>query len=326
MKLHTETSLCREDEIKHDHRILSLGSCFAERIGERLNTLKFKVTANPMGTLYNPEALANIISRALQDKPFDTKDGYEHHGMWHNLELGSRCSQLSQEALLKHAQEALTTLSQQLRQADVLIITWGTSWVYRHIARDLVVGNCNQISTKEFHRYRLSNEAIISRWTSLLEELKIHNPKLRIILTVSPVRHLKDGSHGNQLSKATLLLACEHLCNSFDHLHYFPAYELLLDDLRDYRFYAEDMVHPSLPAVNYIFEAFAKCYFSSDTLDLIKQIETISKSVAHRPFHPNNPKHQLFLKQQLQQVYQLQQTYPNVDWEKEIAFFKKEIG
>ena len=207
--------------------------------------------------------------------------------------------------------------SATLGKANWLIITWGTARVYEWKETGEVVGNCHKLPDKLFVRRLLDVDEIVSVYISLLEKIRLVNPEVQILFTVSPIRHAKDGLHGNQLSKAVLLLAIEKICQKFSYCHYFPSYEILLDELRDYRFYADDMLHPSPLAVRYLWERFSEAFFSAETKQVITAIEDIIKDLSHKPFHPESEAYQRFLGQIVLKIERLNGKYPYLDFQKE---------
>jgi hypothetical protein len=256
--------------ISHDTSIVMLGSCFTDNIGSLLERDGFDVCANPMGVLYNPISIAQVADRALRGEAYTPSDLYEHNGVWHCLDFESRRQGCDAEALLNSLNADFAAFAEKLRAANVWIITFGTAWIFDHIATNRVAGNCHKLPSAEFVRRRLSVDEIVRTWQPLCENR-------RIIFTVSPIRHLADGLHGNQLSKATLLLATEQLGE------YFPAYEIVCDDLRDYRFYAADMKHPSETAVNYIYNIFQDSYFDRATVQKAIECRRNFARQNHRP-------------------------------------------
>lgn len=257
-------------KIDHESSIVMLGSCFTDNISALLTRDGFNVTANPMGVLYNPISIAQVITRAIENKPYTIDDLYQADGVWHCLDFESRRQSEDSNVLLDSLNADFGNFSNKLNTADVWIITFGTAWVFDHIATQKTVGNCHKLQASEFVRRRLSIDEIINIWMPLCEGR-------RVIFTVSPIRHLADGLHGNQLSKSTLLLATEQLGE------YFPAYEIVCDDLRDYRFYAGDMKHPSEVAVNYIYEIFQQSYFDRKTVQKAIECRKIYARQNHRP-------------------------------------------
>lgn len=242
--------------IDHSTPILMLGSCFTDNIGSRLAADGFDVAVNPMGSLYNPATIARVLSRALDRRAYDIADLYEYQGIWHCLDFASRRQDTSPERLLNELNADFASLSETLTRAHTWIITLGTAWVFRHIPTASVAGNCHKLPMEQFVRTRLEIDEIADMWNEFII------PGRRIIFTVSPVRHLADGLTGNAVSKSILRLAVDRLSRRCE---YFPSYEIQLDELRDYRFYAADMKHPSDVAVDYIYSRFAETYFSRET-------------------------------------------------------------
>lgn len=259
-------------QILHSDRILLLGSCFADEIGMEFKKGGFECMANPFGTLYNPASIAALLLRSISEKPctevFEDKDG-----VWHSWMHHSRFSSSSMEELTSRIDAATLKVGEFLKEADVLIITLGTAIIYRLKENGMLVANCHKQPDDLFVRERLSAYDIVDQWQMLLMLLKSVNPKMRIIFTVSPIRHKRDGMHVNQISKGILLQAVDDLvANASDQtpsLSYFPSYEIMLDELRDYRFYADDMIHPSNLAVQYIWSRFQDTYFGAKTLDAV---------------------------------------------------------
>ena len=243
--------------ISHNTPVTMLGSCFTDNIGARLNDDGFDVAVNPMGVLFNPASLASAITRALEARPYTADDLFEDNGVWHCLDFASRRQDRDMHRLLDSLNQDFLAMGDRLRRSDTWIITFGTSWVFDHIPTSRIAGNCHKLPFDHFVRRRLTVDEIVELWKPLC-------PGRRIIFTVSPVRHLADGLHGNELSKAVLLLAVEKLCE-LTGTEYFPSYEIVNDELRDYRFYATDMKHPSELAVDYIYDRFSYCYFTPET-------------------------------------------------------------
>lgn len=264
--------------IDHDMRIVMLGSCFSTEIGERMEHDGFAVSCNPMGVLYNPASIATAVERATGGIHYRREELVEHEGVWHCLDFHTVYQGPDADRLLKRVNRDLDILGERLREADVLVITLGTSWVFELIDRRWgerrVVGNCHKLPGTMFGRRRMEVDDIADRWARVTDSLG-----KRVIVTVSPIRHTADGLHGNQLSKSTLLLAIERMG---DRVEYFPAYEIILDDLRDYRFYARDMKHPSEVAVDYVYGVFADTYFSRETARLAQENRKAYKRSQHR--------------------------------------------
>lgn len=268
-------------QISMDDNIVMLGSCFTDNIGARLETDGFKVAHNPMGPLYNPASLARLIERSLSARIYGKNDfitGCDN--MIHCLDFASRYQAHDIGTLEQMVNTQFRRLCDDIGKASVLIVTFGTAWIFRHRGRGEIVGNCHKFPAGDFERSMMTIEEIVTIWRRLLN---IMPPEKRIIFTISPIRHLGDGHHGNQLSKSTLLIAVERLLECSPNTVYFPAYEIMMDDLRDYRFYATDMKHPSDVAVSYIYEIFSRSFFSQDTLRKAEESRKTARQSAHKP-------------------------------------------
>jgi len=257
-------------QITHQHKLLLVGSCFADEIGERFVRHGFDAMVNPFGTLYNPASIAAMLERCIRGEQYDA-DSPELlqdpiTGAWHSWMHHSRFSSARKEELVERANSTLGEVQRRLRETDVLIVTLGTAIVYRLGETGALVANCHKQPDSLFVRERLSVDNIVNQWNKLIDLIKEFNPSIRIVLTVSPIRHKRDGLHVNQLSKAILLQAVDAL-----PVDYFPSYEIMLDELRDYRFYAEDMIHPSALAVDYIWERFQQACLSAQTIEVARQ-------------------------------------------------------
>ncbi|MEG0795292.1 MAG: GSCFA domain-containing protein [Odoribacter sp.] len=290
MELQTKIDIVRPNfEINYRSSILMIGSCFTENIGEKLAYFKFNIDLNPCGIVYNPFSVANVLQLLLAHKRLTGSDLLPNNGKWVSLLHHGRFSALQAADCLKNINERLELSAARLKTTNVLIITWGTSWVYRYKENGMIVSNCHKFPAAAFDRFRLTVAEIVEKYTELIARLKTLTPDLQILFTVSPVRHWKDGAHGNQLSKSVLLLAIDELVRKFDCVSYFPAYEIVMDELRDYRFYAEDMLHPSTRTIDYIWEKFGENYLSKETEPLRKRIDKINKTLLHRSSDPDSP-------------------------------------
>lgn len=293
----------------HTMPIVLMGSCFAENMGERLADYFFPVDINPFGTLYNPASVADGLRMLIDGKQLNSSDLFCHEDMYHSFTHHSRFSASTEEVCLNKINERLMQSAAALREADRLVITLGTAWVYRLKSDGRIVGNCHKLPDKLFERTRLSMQSIVEDWTRLVESLFRLNPRLKILFTVSPIRHWKDGANGNQLSKATLLLAVDELRRLFpDQIAYFPAYEIMMDDLRDYRFYADDMLHPSSLAVDYIWEVFSSTCLTDLSRKLLNELSSIRKALNHKPYNPENEAYRTFIKQTIEKAEKLNKT------------------
>lgn len=308
-----------------NNQILLLGSCFAENMGQKLLDYKFQVESNPFGILYNPVSIAQSISRLINKKEFTVDDIIEKDGIFHSFYHHSRFSSTDRTEVLNSINQSLALAGQKIASSDFLFITFGTAWVFEYNKTGKVVSNCHKIPSKEFTRKRLSVIEVVSVYEKILNQLLELNPKLNIVFTVSPIRHMKDGAVENQLSKSTLLLAVSHLVDTFSQVNYFPAYEIVMDDLRDYRFYKNDMIHPSELAIDYIWNKFKSSLIKNSTFSLMDKVDRIVKAAQHKPFQPEAAPHQKFIKKQLAEIESLTKKYPQMDFSKEVALFGDSI-
>ena len=305
--------------INYDSRLMLMGSCFAENIGRNLEYFRFKTDINPFGIVYNPLSVANVLKFLLEKKVFREEDLWQNAGKWVSLYHHGSFSSAKKEVCLSAINERLAASAERLRQTDVLWITFGTAWVYRHRASGVIVGNCHKFPAADFERFRLSVEDILTVWQPLIKALQAVNPDLKIVFTVSPVRHWKDGAHGNQLSKAVLLLAAEALTACGEDLYYFPSYEIVMDELRDYRFYAPDMLHVSEQAVDYLWEKFRQTFCAPEMLPVLERVEKINKKLLHRPFDPESEAYRTFCEGIQREIEELQRSGQNVDFSSSVS-------
>jgi GSCFA family len=314
--------------INHPHKLMLMGSCFTENIGDKLVAHKFSVLQNPNGILFNPvsvkEALENYISgkTVAETAIFHLNEGY------HSWQHHSRFSGVT----AKEAVEKINTSTQQahhyLRAADWMVITYGSAWVYEltENAANAIVGNVAANNHKApanwFNRRLLSNKEVCGVVNETIERLQQFNPSLKIIFTISPVRHLREGFIENNRSKAALIHAVHTATEQYKNVFYFPAYELVMDDLRDYRFYAEDMVHPNYTATNYVWEKFISTCIDVPAQQLMQQLNEINAAVNHKPFNPQSEAHKKFAAGVLEKIASLKQQFDYIDFSKEEAHFK----
>lgn len=318
MNLQTKITVAAPDFlIDYNSRLMMLGSCFAENMGSKFSYYKFDVDVNPCGIIYNPLSVANVLRLIVEGKQFEKSDLRQVGGKWVSLYHHGAFSSTDPDECLRRINDRLTKATGELRTLDLLVITWGTAWVYRYTRENIVVSNCHKIPSQEFERSRLSVEDIVKEYLVLIGRLREINPGLRILFTVSPIRHWKDGAHGNQLSKATLLLAIDRLREELQHVYYFPAYEIVLDELRDYRFYADDMLHMSGFTVDYIWERFLYSFISPEVLGLMNQIGRVNKGGAHRPFDPQSEEYHRLVKKMLAEIAMISRSYPMIDFSEE---------
>lgn len=289
-------------QIQYQDTILSMGSCFADNIATKLEQHLYQTCINPFGVLYNPLSIRNSLALLLNNYTFEQKDIFQQKGIWHSFQHHSSFSSLDPEQMLARINEELDNARNQLKKTNILCLTFGTAWVYELKKTKKVVSNCHKVPASRFRRRRLSVDEIVREIGKLLGYLKEKLPHLQVLLTVSPIRHLKDGFTENQISKSTLLLAIHQLVNQQQYIHYFPAYEIMQDDLRDYRFYQPDLVHPSAVAVDYIWDLFAQHYLSDKEDKLRATVYKIVQAAAHKPFQPNSTAHQKFVQKQLNAI------------------------
>lgn len=296
MDLQTKIILKKEtkNRINYNSKLVLLGSCFSKNIGNKLTYFKFQTHQNPFGILFHPKAIENLITNAINKKEYVSKDLIFQDERWHSFDAHSNLSSSNQEILLKKLNSSVQATNKKLKKATHIIITLGTSWVYRSIETDAVVANCHKIPQKKFSKELLSIVEINKSLKTIISLLKSINKDINVLFTVSPIRHLKDGFIENTQSKSHLIAAIHNIVDC-KNVSYFPSYEIMMDELRDYRFYSEDMIHPNKIAINYIWEKFSETWFEENTGSIMKEIELIQKGMAHKPFDKNSEKHQNFL-------------------------------
>lgn len=294
-----------------------MGSCFTENIGGWVHEMKFPSVVNPFGTLFNPASINENIDLLIEKKQFQLEDLATANGLYFSFNHHTSFSHPDAQKCLARINSSLTEASEFLSKSRFLFLTYGTAWIYLLKETGKVAANCHKLPDRVFERKILSVEEITNSGLKIFEKLKKFNPQLQIVLTVSPVRHLKDGAEENQISKSTLLLAVSRLCKNLKNVKYFPAYEIVMDDLRDYRFYEEDMVHPNKQAINYIMGKFRESLIDPDAFPVMKEVDKILKAVSHKPFNPNTPEYKKFLEKTLQHCLQSEEKYPFLNLQKE---------
>jgi GSCFA family len=298
--------------IQYDHELLLMGSCFAEEIGEKLQEHRFNTLVNPHGILYNPLSITKALTSYLDGKVYTPEDLFQHNDLWNSWDHHSRFSALTPEATLDNIQRMQAAATQAIENADWLVITLGSAHAYILKENNRLVGNCHKVPAGNFYKRLLTVDEIVTALDNVMHRLFFRNRKINILFTVSPVRYIRDGVVENNLSKAILLQAVHHLVNKFNRLFYFPAYELVIDDLRDYRFYKEDMVHPNELAVNYVWEQVVKAGISPASQELLHSIAEINRAANHRSFNPESAQHQQFLRHYAAKVQQLMAAHPQL--------------
>lgn len=297
--------------IDYNSKIVSLGSCFAVNMSEKLDYFKFQNTCNPFGILFHPLAIEKLIDFAVSKKQFTEKDLFFHEERWHSFDAHSDLSNSNETTLMKDLNAIVKSTLQQITESTHIIITFGTAWVYRNIESNDVVANCHKVPQKQFKKELLSVEEIALSLERAIHLIRTINPQTNIIFTVSPVRHIKDGFVENQLSKSHLITAIHNvIVCQLSIVNYFPSYEIMMDELRDYRFYAEDMLHPNQIAIDYIWERFSETWIAESTYKTMDEVETIQKGLAHRPFNPDSESHLKFESKLREKITKLESQYP----------------
>lgn len=319
-------------KINHRHKLFLSGSCFTEHITKQLANNKFTTLENPNGILFNPVSIAASIVSYIEQKRYSEDDLFYYNELWNSWDHHSRFSHPDKETALKQINDSQQAAHAFLKQADWLILTLGSAFVYEWIEKSSplyttknretnIVANCHKVPTDKFRKRLLTTEEVFTVLDNLRYRLMLFNPGIKIIYTISPVRHARDGLIENNKSKATLIQAVHHVVEKFDNHFYFPAYELVIDDLRDYRFYAEDMVHPNYLATTYVWEKFAATCIDPSCFALMKAMEKINIAMKHRAFNPSSEAHRLFLNSHLSKVQALQTHYSFLDFSEEIKYF-----
>ncbi len=321
MKLQTQVPLDKqiENQIDYQSKLLLLGSCFVENIGNKLEYFKFQSVQNPFGILFHPKAIEGLIHNALHQKKYTEDDVFFHNEQWHCYDAHSKLSSSSKEKLLSSLNANLDLTAKRLHNATHIIITFGTAWIYKNYKSNLPVANCHKVPQKEFVKELLSVEAVTNSLKLLVDEIHRSNPEVTIVFTVSPVRHIKDGFVENSQSKAHLISGIHQFLNEQSAINnnksfYFPSYEILLDELRDYRFYSEDMLHPNKTAIDYIWEKFKHVWISNNSQEIMNEVETIQNGLKHKPFNADSEAHQNFLKQLELKKERLKKNFPQISF------------
>ncbi|MDP2526433.1 GSCFA domain-containing protein [Maribacter dokdonensis] len=295
MNLLTEIPLSKANNpIDYSSQLLLLGSCFSENIGAKLSYYKFQGIQNPFGILFHSLAIERLIEKSVNQEFFTEEDVFNENEQWHSFDAHSSLSNPSKAQIIEDLNNAISRTSTQVNTASHIIITLGTAWVYRKTSSNKVVANCHKVPQSNFTKELLSVEEVAKSLKQVITFVQSVNPTVQFIFTVSPVRHLKDGFLENQRSKSHLIAAIHQVLNE-DRVSYFPSYELMMDELRDYRFYAKDMIHPNETAIEYIWEKFVEVWLASNTSSTMKKIEKVQKGMLHKPFNENSDQHQKFL-------------------------------
>jgi hypothetical protein len=328
MKFHFEFDIKKLGQlITHKDKLLLIGSCFTENIGEKLKKYKFSVLENPNGILFNPISVTEALTSYIENTQLTEADLFQLNEGWHSWKHHSRFSGLSTEDSLGKINTSNSNAHKYLKDADYLMITLGSSWIYTLTDKALnarpgsVAANNHKAPADWFYRKLMTAEEVLQKLDNTLYRLFHFNTKLKIIFTISPVRHLREGVVENNRSKAVLIQAVHHLVDKFDKLYYFPAYELVIDDLRDYRFYAEDLVHPNYFATQYVWEKFVNACIDEKTRSLMDEIHSINLAYQHKAFNPSSEQHKKFLQSFYEKTKAIQEENPHLDFKTELDYF-----
>ncbi len=305
-----------------DDKVLAIGSCFAVNIGNKLSEYKFNVSTNPFGTLFNPSSIFKLVNQAALKGIIELMGIVENQGVFHHFDLHSDLSNVDKSDLLKNANVIMQQLGDEMKSTSVYVYTFGTSIVYERIESGEIVANCHKVPAREFNRRFLEIGEIVHAFKVNYDLIKSINKNARFILTVSPVRHQKESFEQNNVSKSILRIAVEKIKDEFAAVEYFPAFEIMMDELRDYRFYAEDMLHPNQVAVDHIWQKFMEVYFDDDTKDFIRSWSKMIKAMAHRPFNPDSDEHQKFI---VKTIDQLNEFSNRIDVKEELKLLKSQL-
>jgi hypothetical protein len=313
MQLYTEIKIkLLKQTIVYGDSLLFLGSCFADEVGAICKGLGFNAMVNPFGVLYNPASITQAVERLHNGKPFSHEDVIAvGEGLYCTFSHNTAFWNESENALLEQVNESLDKLHKHFLKSKWVVLSLGTSWVFRNKRTQLVVANCHKLPANQFEREFLT----VEQSTALLSALVKQHPDKQFIFTVSPLRHLKDGLHENQLSKAALLLAVDEVCKEYENAHYFPAYEILFDELRDYRFYKEDMVHPTEQAVRYMWERFVDFAIDPKEKPAMQAAQELRQMLHHKPMFPQSESYRKFELQREQRIAEIKHNYPNISFE-----------
>ena len=311
MKLTTPIKLSRQNPpINYSSKVLLLGSCFAQNMGAKLEYYKFQQCTNPFGILFHPVAIEKLITRAVNHTWFTSKDVFLQNEQWHCFLAHSKLSNTSEEDLISALNSALEKLRFSLLEASHVVFTFGTAWVYKHLEKDTIVANCHKVPQKEFVKQLLSPDDVSDVLLGIETKLRTINPTCSIINTVSPVRHIKDGLIANSRSKAHLIAGVQEIVSPEKLNYYFPSYEIMMDELRDYRYYKEDLIHPNQTAIAIIWNAFTGSWICPETAALQKKIATIQCGMLHTPFNENSKAHIHFKKDLETKISEIKEQLP----------------
>ncbi len=301
------------EKISYQDKIFGLGSCFVTHIKDKFDYYQFQNQINPFGTVFNPISVRKLLKHVVNQQLFEDKDLFYHQNLWKSFELHSEFNHPDKNIFLQNINQRIAAAANFLKSAGWLFLTFGTAWVYRHKISGQIVNNCHKVPQKEFDKLLLSPTEIKRELNEILYLVKNYNPALKILMSISPVRHLKNGFIKNQRSKAHLITAVHELASD---IFYFPSYEILLDDLRDYRFYKDDFIHPNTLAINYIWEKFTKSFINPEIFPIMRQIDKIRQGLTHKSFNPGSVQDINRLNKLQVNILKLQEKFPWMDFSK----------
>lgn len=320
MNLQTKIPLEKQSKnlIDYESNILLLGSCFSENIGDKLAYFKYKNLQNPLGILFHPKAIETLIENVINKKEYSEEDIFFHNDQWHCFQVHSKLSNPSKDVFLNDLNKLIKLTNKQIQESTHIIITFGTAWVYRYNETNSIVANCHKVPQKQFSKELLTVNSISKSLDNLVSLIRGVNKNATVLFTVSPVRHIKDGFVENMKSKAHLITAIHQFLNRNGSLNeaeaYFPSYEIMMDELRDYRFYADDMIHPNLTAINYIWEKFQQIWISDKAYKIMDKISVIQQGLQHKPFNSNSESYKSFLDKLEAKKVLLNKDFPNINF------------
>jgi lysophospholipase L1-like esterase len=312
LQTHIPFSRNISNAIDYNSKVILLGSCFSDNIGQKLSYHKFQSVLNPFGILFHPKAIESVIKNAITKKEYTEEDVFFFNERWQSFTTHSKLSASSKEEALNQLNQASALINTALKSSTHIIITLGTSWVYRFLASGKIVANCHKVPQHKFKKELLPITEINKSLSSIISLVRKVNPNINFIFTISPVRHLRDGFIENQQSKSHLISALHQIIKNQKNIFYFPSYEIMMDELRDYRFYKEDMIHPNQIAINYIWEKFYENWLSDEAIDLKKQVIKIQRGLEHKPFNTDSNEYREFLSSLQKKIKALKKKYSHI--------------
>lgn len=321
MKIISEVEIKKSKfKITHKSPVLLVGSCFTSNMGNYLKEIKIPVAINPSGILFDPFSICRHLDLFISEKELNKGDLELEEDLYYNFDFHSQFNDINAESCLEKINSAIKLGTESLKKAKFLILTLGSAYCYYHKKKEIFVANCHKVSQKEFNKTLAGIENIRAEFIKIIQKIKEINPELVVIFTISPVRHLRDGIIENSRSKARLIELVHQLVEEFEHVKYFPSYEIIMDELRDYRWYDIDLAHPNFAATEYIKEKFFDAYLDKESIKLGVEFQKIKKGINHRPLHAESKAHQKFIQELKEKIKNYHQKYPDLDWEEELDF------